>query len=121
MSSCVLSKTSFYRFKQAFQILNERSILCLLLLDEWNNFLERIGRGESTGDVELQENSCDSLELRFWVSYRGQTLARTGNINRSCHPLGACMSELNLYTCTYNQFVLFLSFPNGCSAWYDVL
>lgn len=48
------------------------------ILDEWDNFLERIGRGESTGDAELQENSSDALELRFWVSYRGQTLARTG-------------------------------------------
>ncbi|XP_054805472.1 callose synthase 10 isoform X2 [Prosopis cineraria] len=45
--------------------------------DEWNNFLERIGRDVSTGDAELQESSSDSLELRFWASYRGQTLART--------------------------------------------
>ncbi|KAE9608552.1 hypothetical protein Lal_00020821 [Lupinus albus] len=45
--------------------------------DEWDNFLERIGRGVSTGEEELQESSSDSLELRFWVSYRGQTLART--------------------------------------------
>lgn len=48
------------------------------ILDEWENFLERIGRGKSAGDIDLQENSSDSLELRFWVSYRGQTLARTG-------------------------------------------
>nr|DAD30693.1 TPA_asm: hypothetical protein HUJ06_009544 [Nelumbo nucifera] len=45
--------------------------------DEWENFLERIGRGESTGDADLQQSSSDSLELRFWASYRGQTLART--------------------------------------------
>ncbi|KAI3499518.1 hypothetical protein L1887_35319 [Cichorium endivia] len=44
--------------------------------DEWENFLERIGR-VNTGDVELQDSSTDALELRFWVSYRGQTLART--------------------------------------------
>lgn len=44
--------------------------------DEWENFLERIGRG-NTGDVDLQDSSTDALELRFWVSYRGQTLART--------------------------------------------
>uniref|UniRef100_A0A2P2MBL1 Callose synthase 10 n=1 Tax=Rhizophora mucronata TaxID=61149 RepID=A0A2P2MBL1_RHIMU len=61
---------------------NEDGISTLFYLqkifpDEWENFLERIGRGESTGDVELQENSSDSLELRFWASYRGQTLART--------------------------------------------
>ncbi|KAH1246117.1 Callose synthase 10 [Glycine max] len=61
---------------------NEDGISILFYLqkifpDEWENFLERIGRGASTGDAELQENSSDSLELRFWASYRGQTLART--------------------------------------------
>lgn len=52
--------------------------LTLFISDEWDNFLERIGRGESTGDADLQESSSDALELRFWASYRGQTLARTG-------------------------------------------
>lgn len=61
---------------------NEDGISILFYLqkifpDEWDNFLERIGRGESTGDADLQESSSDNLELRFWVSYRGQTLART--------------------------------------------
>lgn len=61
---------------------NEDGISILFYLqkifpDEWENFLERIGRGKSAGEVDLQENSTDSLELRFWVSYRGQTLART--------------------------------------------
>ncbi|KAH8486791.1 hypothetical protein H0E87_025699 [Populus deltoides] len=61
---------------------NEDGISILFYLqkifpDEWENFLERIGRAESTGDADLQENSGDSLELRFWASYRGQTLART--------------------------------------------
>ncbi|KAJ4712497.1 Callose synthase [Melia azedarach] len=61
---------------------NEDGISILFYLqkifpDEWENFLERIGRGKSAGDIDLQENSSDSLELRFWVSYRGQTLART--------------------------------------------
>uniref|UniRef100_A0A6N2K4J3 1,3-beta-glucan synthase n=1 Tax=Salix viminalis TaxID=40686 RepID=A0A6N2K4J3_SALVM len=61
---------------------NEDGISVLFYLqkifpDEWENFLERIGRAESTGDADLQENSSDSLELRFWASYRGQTLART--------------------------------------------
>jgi callose synthase len=45
--------------------------------DEWANFLERIGRGESS-EEDFKESSSDTLELRFWVSYRGQTLARTG-------------------------------------------
>ncbi|XP_078444435.1 glucan synthase-like 8 [Wolffia australiana] len=44
--------------------------------DEWENFLERIGYDASRAD-SLQKNLGDSLELRFWVSYRGQTLART--------------------------------------------
>ncbi|GAV80876.1 Glucan_synthase domain-containing protein/FKS1_dom1 domain-containing protein [Cephalotus follicularis] len=61
---------------------NEDGISILFYLqkifpDEWENFLERIGRGETTGDIDLQESSSDTLELRFWVSYRGQTLART--------------------------------------------
>ncbi|KAE8123986.1 hypothetical protein FH972_018899 [Carpinus fangiana] len=57
---------------------NEDGISILFYLqkifpDEWENFLDRIGRNEQTRDVELD----DSLELRFWASYRGQTLART--------------------------------------------
>ncbi|XP_062169425.1 callose synthase 10 [Alnus glutinosa] len=56
---------------------NEDGISILFYLqkifpDEWTNFLERMGR-EDTGDLELS----DSLDLRFWASYRGQTLART--------------------------------------------
>lgn len=51
----------------------------LLRIDEWENFLERIGRGD-TGDTELQDSTSDALELRFWASYRGQTLARTGRL-----------------------------------------
>ncbi|KAF8390568.1 hypothetical protein HHK36_025095 [Tetracentron sinense] len=59
---------------------NEDGISTLFYLqkifpDEWVNFLQRIGRAESTGDMDLQDS--DLLELRFWVSYRGQTLART--------------------------------------------
>ncbi|CAN8316738.1 unnamed protein product [Cochlearia groenlandica] len=61
---------------------NEDGISTLFYLqkifpDEWENFLERIGRSDSTGDTELQESATDALELRFWVSFRGQTLART--------------------------------------------
>lgn len=44
--------------------------------DEWENYLERINEGKSTGNVEAQRSNND-LELRFWASYRGQTLART--------------------------------------------
>lgn len=61
---------------------NEDGISILFYLqkifpDEWKNFLERIGRDETTLDSELQDNSSDLLELRLWASYRGQTLART--------------------------------------------
>lgn len=60
---------------------NEDGISTLFYLqkifpDEWENFLERIGRGDS-GDNDIQEGSSDALDLRFWASYRGQTLART--------------------------------------------
>ncbi|ONK58964.1 uncharacterized protein A4U43_C08F1540 [Asparagus officinalis] len=60
---------------------NEDGISILFYLqkifpDEWENFLERIGRGQSTAEA-LQQSSNDTLELRFWASYRGQTLART--------------------------------------------
>ncbi|PIN24305.1 1,3-beta-glucan synthase/callose synthase catalytic subunit [Handroanthus impetiginosus] len=44
--------------------------------DEWQNLLERIDKADSS-DVELQENPSSAMELRFWASYRGQTLART--------------------------------------------
>ncbi|KAK9926738.1 hypothetical protein M0R45_023951 [Rubus argutus] len=75
------SETVLYSSSE-LRVENEDGISVLFYLqkifpDEWDNFLERIGRGESTGDAELQENSSDALELRFWVSYRGQTLART--------------------------------------------
>ncbi|KMZ58556.1 1,3-beta-glucan synthase [Zostera marina] len=44
--------------------------------DEWENFLERIGRSDTSAEA-LKENHSDTLELRFWASYRGQTLSRT--------------------------------------------
>ncbi|CAK7336614.1 unnamed protein product [Dovyalis caffra] len=75
------SETVLYSSSE-LRVENEDGISILFYLqkifpDEWENFLERIGRGQSTGDADLQESSSDSLELRFWVSYRGQTLART--------------------------------------------
>ena len=50
----------------------------ILFADEWKNFLARIGRDENTPESELIDNEDDNLELRFWASYRGQTLSRTG-------------------------------------------
>ncbi|KAL8142008.1 hypothetical protein V2J09_015040 [Rumex salicifolius] len=45
--------------------------------DEWSNFLERINQGGKSRVVDFEENLEANLELRFWASYRGQTLART--------------------------------------------
>ncbi|XP_043693425.1 callose synthase 9 [Telopea speciosissima] len=61
---------------------NEDGISVLFYLqkifpDEWKNFLSRIGRDENSIDLELFDSPNDILELRFWASYRGQTLART--------------------------------------------
>ncbi|KAG6503477.1 hypothetical protein ZIOFF_035792 [Zingiber officinale] len=63
--------------KSELKVENEDGISTLFYLqkiypDEWENFLERI---KSTADAVEDD---DSLELRFWASYRGQTLARTG-------------------------------------------
>ncbi|KAH7865146.1 hypothetical protein Vadar_002820 [Vaccinium darrowii] len=74
------SETVLYSSSE-LRVENEDGISTLFYLqkifpDEWDNFLERTDRGDS-GDAELQENSRDSLDLRFWASYRGQTLART--------------------------------------------
>ncbi|XP_074321394.1 callose synthase 9-like [Silene latifolia] len=60
---------------------NEDGISILFYLqkiypDEWKNFLARIGRDENVQEAELFD-SPDVDELRFWASYRGQTLART--------------------------------------------
>ncbi|KAM6551805.1 hypothetical protein CsatB_001613 [Cannabis sativa] len=75
------SETVLYSSSE-FQKENKDGISTLFYLqkifpDEWKNFLERIGWADSTGYAELQKSSSDALELRFWVSYRGQTLART--------------------------------------------
>ncbi|CAI8601674.1 unnamed protein product [Vicia faba] len=61
---------------------NEDGISILFYLqkifpDEWQNFLARIGRDENSSDTDLFDSPSDILELRFWASYRGQTLART--------------------------------------------
>lgn len=56
------------------------NFIIILISDEWKNFLARIGRDENTHESELSDSPNDILELRFWASYRGQTLARTGNV-----------------------------------------
>ncbi|XP_057966118.1 callose synthase 5 [Malania oleifera] len=42
--------------------------------DEWNNFMERLNCKK---EVEIWENEENILQLRHWVSLRGQTLCRT--------------------------------------------
>ncbi|XP_073272361.1 callose synthase 10-like [Primulina huaijiensis] len=74
------SETVLYSNSE-LKVENEDGISTLFYLqkifpDEWENFLERIGQNDS-GDADLQESSASALELRFWASYRGQTLART--------------------------------------------
>lgn len=63
----ILDKTSnfyiYYKFKFIELILRE--------LDEWTNYLDRVK------DPNLPEKDKSEF-LREWVSYRGQTLARTG-------------------------------------------
>lgn len=47
------------------------------LLDEWKNFLERMGAEQDSSD-EIKEE-----DLRDWASFRGQTLSRTGEQHKS--------------------------------------
>lgn len=42
-------------------------------LDEWTNFLERLG------------TKVKSEDIRYWASFRGQTLSRTGNMEYNSH------------------------------------
>ena len=51
-------------------------------LDEWENFLERLGF-QKDGDIRRDNDLWSGekeLELRHWASTRGQTLLRTGPI-----------------------------------------
>ncbi|KAI3461055.1 hypothetical protein Pfo_017718 [Paulownia fortunei] len=75
------SEIVLYRMSELLKK-NEDGISTLFYLqkiypDEWKNFLARIGRDENSSELELSDNPNHILELRFWASYRGQTLART--------------------------------------------
>ncbi|KAM3740911.1 hypothetical protein ACB098_08G135300 [Castanea mollissima] len=75
------SETVLYSVTE-LQKKNEDGISVLFYLqkiypDEWRNFLARIGRDENTPDYLIWDSPTETLELRFWASYRGQTLART--------------------------------------------
>ena len=60
--------------------------ISLNLVDEWNNFMERI---ECKKDSEVWETEENILQLRHWASLRGQTLCRTGISSEAydCYPL----------------------------------
>ncbi|XP_073063640.1 callose synthase 9-like isoform X1 [Primulina eburnea] len=85
LSFCVFtpyySETVLYSMSELLKE-NEDGISTLFYLqkiypDEWKNFLSRIGRHENSTESEFSDNPNHILELRFWASYRGQTLART--------------------------------------------
>lgn len=75
--------------------------LCFLL-DEWTNFMERIG---CTKDQEVWENEENILLLRHWASLRGQTLCRTGTLNTfSYHILLDITVSYRLFIVTVYSF-----------------
>ncbi|XP_062073936.1 callose synthase 5-like [Humulus lupulus] len=74
--------------KTDLELENEDGVSILYYLqkifpDEWNNFMERINCKK---DSEIWETEENILQLRHWVSLRGQTLCRTsiGCIPFSC-------------------------------------
>ncbi|KAL9235580.1 hypothetical protein vseg_010326 [Gypsophila vaccaria] len=75
------SETVLYSNKELKEK-NEDGVSTLFYLkkifpDEYKNFIERISGGKSSQEVDFKKNPSHILERRFWVSYRGQTLART--------------------------------------------
>ncbi|XP_052191392.1 callose synthase 5 isoform X2 [Diospyros lotus] len=65
--------------KSDLEMENEDGISIIFYLqkifpDEWTNFLERI---DCKNESEVWENEENILQLRHWVSLRGQTLCRT--------------------------------------------
>lgn len=75
--------------------------LCFLL-DEWNNFMERIGCKK---EQEVWENEENILQLRHWASLRGQTLCRTGTFKYffSSYSFGL-NSFLSIIYCNFYSF-----------------
>ncbi|KAF9610931.1 hypothetical protein IFM89_025741 [Coptis chinensis] len=66
--------------KEQLRTENEDGVSTLFYLqkiydDEWRNFLERMRREGMVYENEIWNNKLK--DLRFWASYRGQTLART--------------------------------------------
>ncbi|KAJ1434548.1 Glycosyl transferase, family 48 [Sesbania bispinosa] len=66
--------------KEQLRIGNEDGISILyylqtIYIDEWKNFMERMRREGMTNDSDIWTDKLK--DLRFWASYRGQTLSRT--------------------------------------------
>lgn len=82
-------------YRKYIQVFNFWRALCFMIiidsngfwkqnnfLDEWNNFLERIGVEKSDDSLISIKEHMDAV--REWVSYRGQTLSRTGLFHTLC-------------------------------------
>ncbi len=54
--------------------------LVMISTDDWTNFKERMLPLVKEDDLykKTEDDIKDTRELRLWASYRGQTLARTG-------------------------------------------
>ncbi len=52
----------------------------MISTDDWTNFKERMLPLVKEDDLykKTEDDIKDTRELRLWASYRGQTLARTG-------------------------------------------
>lgn len=58
----------------------------MIMTEEWSNYSERLY------DSKRNFNEKDKAEqLRQWVSYRGQTLSRTGILSERCRTLLICI------------------------------
>lgn len=64
---CFMSHNSLFLFFSC--------VMTFLVLDEWQNFMERIN---CKRESEVWGNEENVLQLRHWASQRGQTLSRTG-------------------------------------------
>lgn len=74
----------YYVFVTKFSSLRNGNVLCYT--EEWSNFSERVNDPKRTFS---EKDKAD--QLREWVSYRGQTLSRTGILSECCRIFFTCM------------------------------
>ncbi|OIW12800.1 hypothetical protein TanjilG_24733 [Lupinus angustifolius] len=79
INACITNKSSHsdFQLSNLALVISRITALMGILVYEWKNFLARIGRDENALHTDLYDSTGDILELRFWASYRAQTLART--------------------------------------------